>query len=167
MGFELLSKIIFYYSFAWLLILLPILIYRVKFYKVEIPSQANMTLAIFAAPASLCLAGYLGVFQPSMIMLTILVPISYVLTLYVYSLLPRFLRLPFSLGFAPLTFPLAIGVVATQRYATFLTSIGSTWAGFFTQIFFIQLIIATLVIRYVVYKTLQMLIIYLRTANYK
>ena len=163
MGFNSLTKIIFYYSFTCLLILLPILIYRVKFYKAEIPTQAKMTLTIFAAPSNLCLAGYLGTFQPSIIMLTVLIPISYILTLYVYNLLPKFLRQPFTLGFAPLTFSLAIGVVATQRYIKYLSYIGCTkWIGIFTQIFFIQLIIATLVIGYVVYNTLEMLISSLR-----
>lgn len=158
MGFDGLMKIIFYYSFTWLLILVPILIYRVKFYKAEIPSQIKMTLAIFAAPSNLCLAGYLGVFKPSNIILMVLVPISYILTLYVYTLLPKFLRQPFTLGFASLTFPLAIGVVATQRYTTYLTNIGSKWMWIFTQIFFLQLIAATSVIGYVVYKTLEMLV---------
>lgn len=159
MGFDSLMKIIFYYSFTWLLILLPILIYRVKFYKAEIPPQAKMTLAIFAAPSNMCLAGYLGVFEPSIIILLVLVPISYMLTLYVYNLLPKLLIRPFTLGFAPLTFSLAIGVVATQRYIAYLSHIGSTkWIGILTQIFFIQLIIATLVIGYVVYKTLEMLV---------
>lgn len=162
MGFESLTKVIFYYAFTWLLILLPILIYRVKFYKVEIPQQAKMTLAIFAAPSSLCLAGYLGVFEPSKAILVVLVPLAYLLTIYLYTLLPKFLEQPFTLGFAPLTFPLAIGCVATERYLTYLTKIGSKWVGLFTQVFFIQLMIATLVIGYVVYKTLEMLINSLR-----
>lgn len=163
MGFDSLTKIIFYYSFTWLLILLPIIIYRVKFYKPEIPMQAKMTLAIFAAPSNLCLAGYLGVFDPSNIILMVLVPISYMFTLYVYSVLPKLLAESFTLGFAPLTFPLAIGVVATQRYITYLSHIGSTkWIGILTQIFFMQLIIATLVIGYIVYKTLEMSVTSLR-----
>ena len=156
MGFESLTKIIFYYAFTWLLILLPILIYRVKFYKAEIPQQAKMTLAIFAAPSSLCLAAYLGIFEPSKTILTVLVPLAYILTIYLYTLLPKFLEQPFTLGLAPLTFPLAIGVVATQRYVTYLTQIESKWVELITQVFFIQLIIATLVIGYVVYKTFVM-----------
>ena len=158
MGFEGLSKGIFYYAFVWLLILLPILIYRSKFYKIEIPQQSRMTLAVFAAPSSLCLAGYLGVFEPSRIILVILVPLAFSLTLFLYTLLPGFLKQPFTLGFAPLTFPLAIGVIATQRYTAYLTQIGSNWAKLIHEIFFIQLIIATLVIGYVVYKTIEMFI---------
>lgn len=117
-----------------------------------------MTFAVFAAPASLCLAGYLGIFEPSRIILVILVPLAFSLTLFLYTLLPGFLKRPFTLGFAPLTFPLAIGVIATQRYTAYLTQIGSNWAKLIHEIFFIQLIIATLVIGYVVYKTIEMFI---------
>lgn len=158
MGFSSLSRGLFFYSFTWLLILLPILIYRSKFYKIEIPQQARMTLAVFGAPSSLCLAGYLGVFEPSRIILVILVPLAFSLTIFLYILLPGFLKQPFTLGFAPLTFPLAIGVIATQRYTAYLTGISSKWVELFNEIFFIQLIIATLVIGYVVYKTIEMFI---------
>lgn len=165
MGFDSLSKGIFYYAFTWLLILLPILAYRSKFYKIKIPQQARMTLAVFAAPASLCLAGYLGAFEPSGIILAILVPLAFALTFFLYTLLPGFLKQPFTLGFAPLTFPLAIGVIATQRYTAYLTRINSKWAELFYEIFFIQLVIATLVIGYVVYKTIEMVINSLKNKN--
>jgi len=91
--------------------------------------------------------------------------VAYLSALYLYSLLPKFLKEPFSLGFAPLTFPLAVGVTATQKYTVYLDLVESKWVGLVTQIFFIQLIIATLVIGYVVYKTLEMLIYSLGETN--
>ncbi len=44
------------------LILLPIILYRITKVK-EIPEPALPTIVILAAPASLCLAGYMNSFQ--------------------------------------------------------------------------------------------------------
>lgn len=56
------GKAAFWFGFVTYLILLPIVIYRVLKVK-GMPEQTLPTIAIFAAPASLLLAGYMKSFQ--------------------------------------------------------------------------------------------------------
>lgn len=91
----------------------------------ELPAPALPTLAIFAAPVSLCLAGYLAVTenrQPAVVYA--LLAVSVVSLLFVLSRLPRLLRLPFHPGFAALTFPLVITAVALKQSNAFLSAAG-------------------------------------------
>lgn len=55
------GKILFWFGLISYLILLPIILYRVLKIK-EIPEPALPTIVILAAPASLCLAGYMNSF---------------------------------------------------------------------------------------------------------
>ncbi|MGL6107031.1 TDT family transporter [Romboutsia sp.] len=159
MGYIQLSQILFYYAFIWYLVLLPIMVYRIV--KVgHIPKTKKTSLMIMGAPANICLAGYLGVFDvKSNIIIGILLVLAVVNMLYDYYILPKLLRLPFSLALAPLTFPLSIGAVAMQRYSNYLTSINSPVSGFVSEIFFIQLIVATLVTGYIVYKLSELFLL--------
>ncbi len=151
-GYIKLSQAIFYYAFIWFLILFPVMLYRI--FKVgEIPKTKETSLMIMGAPANICLAGYLGVFdEKSGIIINILLILAVSNMLYDYYILPKLLRLPFSLALAPLTFPLSIGAVAMQRYYNYLVSINAPFAWFINEIFFIQLLLATLVTGYIVYK---------------
>lgn len=147
----------FYIAFFIYLMALIGLIYRIVTHG-NIPDDKKLTLAIIAAPASVCLAGYMATTQtPSTIILAILVPLALVSTFYVYTLIPKFLRIPFHPGLAPLTFPLAVGTVAVQRLSNYLASINSSLADLFNQLFYIELFVATLVIGYIVYKLLFLL----------
>lgn len=151
------SRSIFYIAFGLYIIMLLAFLYRIATHgKVE--DDKRVTLAIIAAPASVCLAGYLATFSsPNPILLSVLVPLALLSTAYVYTLLPQLLKIPFHPGLAPLTFPLAVGSVAIQRFAHYLDSINSIWATFVNQLFYIELFVATLVIGYIVYKLLSLL----------
>lgn len=147
----------FYIAFSIYLVTLIGLIYRIITHG-SIPDDKKLTLAIIAAPASVCLAGYMATAKvPSAIILAILVPLALVSTFYVYTLIPKFLRIPFHPGLAPLTFPLAVGTVAVQRFANYLATMGSGFASVFQQLFYMELFVATLVIGYIVYKLLFLL----------
>lgn len=152
------SQSIFYIAFVLYIAMLLTFIYRlIRHGKVE--EDKRVTVAILAAPASVCLAGYLAAFSaPSTFYLIVLVPLALASTFYVYTLLPKLLKIPFHPGLAPLTFPLAVGSVAVQRFAAYLDGIGSKWANLFHQLFYIELFIATLVIGYIVYKLLHLLV---------
>lgn len=151
------SRSIFYVAFGLYIVMLLAFLYRIARHgKVE--EDKRVTLAIIAAPASVCLAGYLAAFShPKPIFLIILVPLALLSTSYVYTLLPQLLRIPFHPGLAPLTFPLAVGSVAIQRFAKYLDRIDSIWATLFNQLFYIEFFVATLVIGYIVYKLLNLL----------
>ncbi|MGL5753000.1 MAG: TDT family transporter, partial [Paraclostridium sp.] len=151
-GFIALSKVTFYYAFIWYLILLPVMLYRV--FKIKnIPKAKETSLMIIGAPANICLAGYLGVFDvksPSLINFILILAVLNMA--YDYYILPRLLRLKFSPALAPLTFPLCIGAVAMQRYYNYLVELNSKWTGFVREVYFIQLLVATLITGYIVYK---------------
>jgi exfoliative toxin A/B len=90
-----------------------------------IPDPALPTVAIFAAPPSLCLAGYLAVTdvkQP--VVVFALLALAGVSFLYALSHLPRILRADFHPGFAALTFPLVITAIALKASGTFLAKAG-------------------------------------------
>ncbi len=59
---ESIGMILFWFSLISYLILLPVISYRVFVVK-SIPEPAVPTLTIFAAPSSICLAGYLSSFN--------------------------------------------------------------------------------------------------------
>lgn len=161
-GYINLSQTLFYYAFIWYLILLPIMVYRIA--KIgHIPKTKETSLMIMGAPANICLAGYLGVFDTkSNIIICILLVLAVINMSYDYFILPKLLKLPFSLALAPLTFPLSIGAVAMQRYYNYLVSINSPFSGLVNELFFIQLLVATLVTGYIVYRLCESFILNLK-----
>lgn len=151
-GFILVSKFTFYYAFAWYLIMLPIILYRV-FIVDNIEKVKQTSLMIIGAPANICLAGYLGIFdEKSNSLINFILLLAILNMLYDYWILPRLLRLKFSPALAPLTFPLCIGAVAMQRYYNYAVSINSKYVSFIREVYFFQLLVATLITGYVVYK---------------
>lgn len=90
-----------------------------------LPEPALPTLAIFAAPPSLCLAGYLAVTadkQPTIVYA--LLAVSAVSMAYVLTRLPRILRLAFCPSCAALTFPFVITAIAIKQSSAFLATSG-------------------------------------------
>lgn len=161
-GFISIAKFTFYYAFIWYLLLLPIMLYRV--FKVKnIPKTKETSLMIIGAPANICLAGYLGVFDVKSPTLINFILILAVLNMaYDYYILPRLLRFKFSPALAPLTFPLCIGAVAMQRYYNYLLDINSPIVGFVREVYFIQLLAATLITGYIVYRLCETFILKLK-----
>jgi exfoliative toxin A/B len=114
------GRIIFWFGFISYLILLPIVIYRVFAVK-SIPEPAQPTIAIFAAPASLCLAGYMNSFQTkNMTLVWILVILSSIMLLLVIMKLPGLLNLKFYPSYSAFTFPFVISAVAIKSTNVFL-----------------------------------------------
>ena len=114
MGVSSFTHLIFYIGFALYLIMLPFMLYRVMFVQ-PIDESRLPTFAIMAAPPSLCLAGYLTVFNtPSEIIIGILLPLAVFMTLLVYLSFFRILKISFNPSYASLTFPLAIGSTASS-----------------------------------------------------
>ena len=148
------SRIFFFIAFFVYLFTLASFIYRVASHG-RVCEDKKLTVAVLAAPPSVCLAGYMATTTtPSPVILCILVPLALISTFYVYTLIPKFLRIPFHPGLAPLTFPLAVGSVAIQRFTNYLASTNSMFSTLFYQVFYIEFFIATLVIGYIVYKLL-------------
>jgi len=72
--------------------------------------------------------------------------------------MPKFFSYPFSPAFAGLTFPMAIGIVASVKVSGYLAQMGMEHlAGAIRQISGIQLYITTAIIGFVLYNFLKQL----------
>jgi exfoliative toxin A/B len=106
-------------GFAFYWILLPFVLFRTIKVK-GIPDPARPTIAVFAAPLSLCLAGYFAAFEAKSAPLALCIGIAGGLSyLAVLITLVRLARLPFFPSFSSFTFPLVISAVAFKGSAAF------------------------------------------------
>ena len=118
------GRVIFWFGFITYLVLLPVVIYRVIKFK-KIPEEALPTLAIFAAPASLLLAGYMNSFKvKNMIMFWLLITLSIIMYSVVIIMLFKLLRLKFYPSYSGFTFPLVISAMAMKLVNGFLNKSG-------------------------------------------
>lgn len=149
-------KYIVYYGIAIYFILLPFMIWRLI--KVEVKAQVYHTMAILLAPCSLCVVSYINVIpNPNAAMLYLLYGCVLVSLLFVVIKLPKFFSFPFTPGFAGMTFPMAIGIVASTKMAGYLTAAGNAkLAGIVTQLSGIQVYLTTMIVGYVLLNLLMM-----------
>jgi exfoliative toxin A/B len=114
------GKILFWFGFISYLVLLPIILYRVLKIR-EIPEPALPTILILAAPASLCLAGYMNSFQDkNLFIVWLLLALSQFTLLCILLQLPKLLKLPFYPSYSAFTFPLVISALSLKLTNAFL-----------------------------------------------
>jgi exfoliative toxin A/B len=114
------GRLLFWFGLTAYLVLLPIVIYRVFVVK-SIPEPALPTITIFAAPASLCLAGYMNSFQQkNMIIVWFLAILSLTMFTAVLLYMPKMLKLKFYPSFSAFTFPFVISGIAMKLTNGFL-----------------------------------------------
>lgn len=114
----------FWFGFISYVVLLPVVIYRVIIIR-EIQEQDLPTLAVFAAPASLLLAGYINSFKLNNIAIFgILMSLSLIMYFIVIIMLFKLLRLRFYPSYACFTFPLIISCTAIKASSSFFKTIG-------------------------------------------
>lgn len=149
-------KYVVYYGIVIYFVLIPIMIWRLL--NVEVKPPVYHTMAVVLAPCSLCLVSLMNVIEnPNKILAWILYLCVLASFLFIVLKLPKFFSFPFAPGYAGLTFPMAIGIVATSKMTAFLTSIGQEKAAAITgQIGGIQLYITTMIIGYVMLRFLMM-----------
>jgi len=122
-GMNVLGRGLFWLGLVSYLVLLPIVGYRAVKIK-GIPEPALPTLVIFAAPASLCLAGYMSSFsEKSVSMIIFLVTLSLAMYLLVLTLLPKLLKLKFYPSYSAFTFPLVISAIAMKMTNGYLKAV--------------------------------------------
>ncbi|MDX8335993.1 TDT family transporter [Candidatus Cetobacterium colombiensis] len=154
MGMPQLAQAIFYIGFAFYIVMLPMMLYRVIFVD-KIDDARLPTFAIMAAPPNLCLAGYLVAFEtPNPAMVGFLFPLGIFMTALLYISMVKIIRLKFTPVYASFTFPLAIGSTAIIKYSSYIRSIdesrgvfwynfgvgATTLALFFISIIFIRIV---------------------------
>ncbi|MBU3811960.1 MAG: TDT family transporter [Candidatus Niameybacter stercoravium] len=153
------GKFIVYYGLVALVILLPLMVVRL----IKCPITTGplfMTKAIMLAPTSLCLVSYLNfITKPNVWMVYGLYAIIFVSLLYVVINLPKFFSFTFHPGFASLTFPMAIGIVASNKMSAFLINAGNEALGnAVKQIAGLQLYVTTAIVAFVVFNFFMMLV---------
>jgi len=126
-------------------------IYRVFCIK-NIPEPVLPTIIIFAAPASLCLTGYLASFEEkSMAMISLLGMLSIIMFVLAVSYLPKLLKLKFYPSYSAFTFPLVISAMAMKQTNGFLLKQGILIKPL-EYLAYLQLILSICIVLYVLYK---------------
>lgn len=110
-----LGTVTFWFGFVTLLLLLVLVSVRYIKFK-EVPEPAQPLICIYAAPTSLCIAGYVQSVTPKSkgFLLAMLVLAS---ILYVFALVKAigYLKLKFYPSYAAFTFPFVISAIATKQ----------------------------------------------------
>jgi exfoliative toxin A/B len=151
-------KFVVFYGIAAYVIIVPIMVWRLI--KFDVKPAMYHAQAVILAPCSLCVVGIINItpWMPA--------PLLYILyacviasLIFVISLLPKAFAYDFYPGYAGITFPMAIGIVATNKFAGYLAEHGGeALSGKLTQIGGFQLYLTTMIIGYVLLKFFNMLI---------
>ena len=144
------GRVLFYFGFVSYLILLPLMLYRVFVVK-SFPEPAVPTLTIFAAPSSICLAGYLSSFNViNMNIFWGLVISAIVMFFAVLLYMPKMLKLKFYPSYSAFGFPLVISAIAMQYANSFLANINLQipllqYIGYFEELLAVVFVVYVLV----------------------
>lgn len=145
------GQISFWFAFVSYIILIFVVGKRVFIVK-EIPEPALPTLVIFAAPGSLCLAGYLNSFDTkNMIIFWLLLFLSQGTYLIVLIRLVGLLKLKFYPSYSGFTFPMVISALALKLSNGFLVKQGFN-TGMLSAIVKIEEAIAVILVCYVLIR---------------
>ena len=150
-GFNQILQYIVYYGIAIYLIIIPIMIWRLL--KVEVKDGVYHTMAVVLAPCSLCVVSYINIIEnPVPGLLYFLYICVLASLLFIILKLPKFFRYSFVPGFAGLTFPMAIGIVASNKMAAYLTDVAGNEAlgNACSQLAGFQVLITSMLVGYVV-----------------
>ena len=148
--------IVTYYGIAIYVILLPVMLWRLC--TVEVKPVVYHTMAVLLAPCSLCVVSVLNVLDnPAPALVYFLYFCVLCSLLFILIKLPDFFSFPFAPGYAGLTFPMCIGIVASNKMAGFLAGMGKEGlSAIVTQIAGIQIYVTTMIVGYVLLMFLRM-----------
>jgi exfoliative toxin A/B len=149
-------KFITIYGCIIYIVLLPFMIWRLL--NVEIKNAAYHTMAVLLAPCSLCVVSLINVNgQNNGILLSFMYICVLASLAFILFKLPDFFSFDFYPGYAGLTFPMAIGTVASQKMAGYLIEKGNESLGFaVTQLAGLQIFVTTMLVGYVMLMFLRM-----------
>ncbi|MGF0032789.1 TDT family transporter [Bariatricus sp. SGI.154] len=149
-------KIVLYYGIVVYFVILPFMLWRLI--TVEVKAPVYHTMAVLLAPCSLCLVSYLNVEQnPNQILVYVLYFCVLASLAFVIIKLPKFFAFPFAPGFAGMTFPMCIGIVATNKMSAYLAGTGNEALGAAAgQLGGIQVYLTTMIVGYVLLNFLMM-----------
>ena len=152
-----LGTIAFWFGFVTLLILLAIVTKRYLQLK-EVPEPAQPLICIYAAPTSLCIAGYVQSVTPKSreFLLAMLAVAS---ILYVFALVKAvgYLKLKFYPSYAAFTFPFVISAIATKQTMACCANMGQPMPVLATVVL-IETIVAVAFVLYTFVRFMQFLL---------
>lgn len=151
-----LAAVIVYYGLGVYALLIICLVIRLI--RCPVAPQFLHTTAVVLAPVSLCLTSYLNVEASPRIELVVTLYAMLLLSLlYILVNIPRYFAAAFNPAFAGLTFPMAIGTVASTRASAWLGEQNFTaWSAALKQTAGIQLWLTTAIIAFVLYNFARM-----------
>ena len=155
MGIAPVLNVVLYYGICVYFVIIPFMLYRLI--TVEVKAPVYHTMAVLLAPCSLCVVSYLNlVKEPNRILLYILYLCVLASLAFILIKLPRFFAFPFSPGFAGMTFPMCIGIVATNKMGAYFAGSNEALSGALAQLGGIQTYITTMIVGYVLLNFLIM-----------
>ncbi|RDB62861.1 transporter [Gordonibacter sp. 28C] len=135
----------------------PFMLWRMK--RCEVAESTMHSQAIMLGPCSMCLVSYVNALpDPNLVVMALLFVCEAVSLVYVVAKLPKFFSVRFHPGYAGMTFPMAVGLLATHGFAAALESAGfagAAWA--VEQLAGVQLVLATTIVAVVSARFLGML----------
>lgn len=137
----------FWFGFVTLILLLVLVTYRYVKFK-EVPNPAKPLICIYAAPTSLCIAGYVqsvtlksyGFLMGMFVVATVI---------YIFALVKAvgYLKLPFFPSYAAFTFPFVISAIASKQTMACAANMGHPMP-FLQYVVLIETIIAVVLVVY-------------------
>ena len=137
----------FWFGFVTLILLLVLVTYRYVKFK-EVPNPAKPLICIYAAPTSLCIAGYVQSVTPKSY--GFLMGMFVVATvIYIFALVKAvgYLKLPFFPSYAAFTFPFVISAIASKQTMACAANMGHPMP-FLQYVVLIETIIAVILVVY-------------------
>ena len=137
----------FWFGFVTLILLLLLITYRYVKFK-EVPDPAKPLICIYAAPTSLCIAGYVQSVMPkSYGFLTGMLAAA--TAIYIFSLVKAitYLKMPFYPSYAAFTFPFVISAIASKQTMACAANMGKPLP-FLKYVVLIETVIAVLLVVY-------------------
>ncbi len=137
----------FWFGFVCLIALLALV--SVRYIRLPVGKDpAKPIFCIYAAPASLCLAGYIQSVTPKEPVMVIgLLVLSTALYLMVLVKLPGFLKLPFYPSYAAFPFPMVITAIAAKQSMACLTNLGYS-VSWLSPVVLVETVIAAVMVLY-------------------
>ncbi|XCP84534.1 TDT family transporter [Roseburia hominis] len=149
-------KYVLYYGIIVYFVILPFMLWRL--FTVEVKPPVYHTMAVLLAPCSLCVVSYLNLVQdPNQVLLFVLYGCVLASIAFIIIKLPKFFAFSFAPGFAGMTFPMCIGIVATNKMTAYLTGAGKeSLAAMTAQLSGIQIYLTSMIVGFVLLNFLIM-----------
>ncbi|MBU5480617.1 TDT family transporter [Blautia sp. MSJ-19] len=143
----LIGTVAFWFGFVTLVLLLILVTYRYVTFK-EVPDPAKPLICIYAAPTSLCIAGYIQSVTPKSYGL-ILAMLVVATVIYIFALVKAvgYLKMPFYPSYAAFTFPFVISAIASKQTMACAANMGKPLP-FLKYVVLVETVIAVILVVY-------------------